>query len=354
MKYYINGAACISPQSNAITGAEVQETIAIEALYTTTLLAKEPIYNNCISPNDQRRMSKLVKMGVYTALDTLPGGRNEKVDAIITGNGLGGFERAEIFLTSILVNQEKVLSPTPFMQSLHSAVAGQIALELKCYGYTMTYAQRGFSFEQALYDALLFLEETPGAKVLLGGLDEITPNYIQILDDEQLVKKERGEWELLEQSEGQGRVLGEGCAFFLLSTTHTEDTLATITYPALLDKPANSKTITQWIEGYLELHGIKLVDIDLIMAGTTGAIEEDKLFNEALHSIDGQTPVLHFKNFCGEYPTASAFATWLAAMAIKRPTVLGTYYKEEKALGNVLVFNHYNNINYTLQLITKA
>jgi 3-oxoacyl-[acyl-carrier-protein] synthase II len=96
-----------------------------------------------------------VKMGVFSAFNAMKPLSPADISGIIVGTGFGGFEKAEIFLTSLLVNQEKILSPTPFTQSLHSAVAGQIALELKCFGYTMTYTQRGFSFEDALVDAWL-------------------------------------------------------------------------------------------------------------------------------------------------------------------------------------------------------
>ena len=74
---------------------------------------------------------------------------------LLPDTGLGCLEDTEKFLSSIYTNEEKLLNPTPFIQSTHNTVAGAIALAIKCHGYNATYTHRGFSFESALEDALI-------------------------------------------------------------------------------------------------------------------------------------------------------------------------------------------------------
>ena len=104
-------------------------------------------------------MSRIVKMGVFAALSCLRNAEVEIPDAIIAGTGLGCLEDTEKFLGSMYTSEEKLLNPTPFIQSTHNTVAGAIALAIKCHGYNATYTHRGFSFESALIDALMQIHD---------------------------------------------------------------------------------------------------------------------------------------------------------------------------------------------------
>ncbi|NJK84751.1 MAG: beta-ketoacyl synthase chain length factor [Bacteroidales bacterium] len=106
-----------------------------------------------------RRMSRIVKMGICSALKCLKESGVEVPDAIITGTGFGCIEDTEKFLGSIIQNEEKMLNPTPFIQSTHNTVGAAIALKIKCNNYNNTYVHRGFSFEHALLDGLMLLNE---------------------------------------------------------------------------------------------------------------------------------------------------------------------------------------------------
>ena len=129
-----------------------------------------PEYKKVISGINLRRMSAIVKMGLANTLVCIP---MQKVDAIVVGTGLGSIHHTELFLSSFTDSELSILSPTPFINSVHNTISGEIALHTKNKGYNSTYSQGGLSFEGALTDAILLAKE--GRNVILGGVDESTP-----------------------------------------------------------------------------------------------------------------------------------------------------------------------------------
>lgn len=172
--------------------------------------ADEPDYAVYINPNQMRRMSRLMCMGLWAGKAALHDAGIEMPDAIITATALGANEDTERFLRSYIGNGGTG-SPTSFIQSTHNAVGGQIALALSCTGYNMTYSQGSLSFESALLDAGLLLRDEAGT-VLCGAMDEVTP---MVLD-------------LFHQTGGHVFPAGEASVFYVLSSTPGEKTSAGI------------------------------------------------------------------------------------------------------------------------------
>jgi len=133
-----------------------------------------PNYKEAIPGLNLRRMSTIVKMGLA---NTIKCSTSNKIDAIVVGTGLGSIHHTELFLSSVVNNYQSILSPTPFINSVHNTISGEIALHTHNKGYNSTYSQNGLSFEGALLDAMLLTKE--GKSVILGGVDESIP----ILDD---------------------------------------------------------------------------------------------------------------------------------------------------------------------------
>lgn len=128
------------------------------------------------SMNIRRRMSRVVKMGVTTALDSIADFEEYgEVDAIITATWLGCIADSEKFLANIIESDEQMLNPTPFIQSTFNTVGAQVALirSLKCYNNTFTH--RHGSLKSAMIDAVLQLECAGVQAVLVGWFDELTP-----------------------------------------------------------------------------------------------------------------------------------------------------------------------------------
>ena len=187
MAMYINGMGCISHQ-NTIDETDFFEKAQIVS--QQRLLAQEPDYKNYVPANMLRRMSHIIKMGVAAAKISLEQAQLENVDAIITGTGLGCFEDTDKFLRAIIENDEQLLTPTSFIQSTHNTVAGQIALLIKCHNYNFTYTQQGLSFESALVDSQMLLNENKNSNILVGGLDEAIQPYFDLLLQAGEIKKQ--------------------------------------------------------------------------------------------------------------------------------------------------------------------
>ncbi len=134
-------------------------------------------------------MSRTLKMGVAAAGKCLRDAGVEVPDAIIAGTGLGMMQDTEKFLTSILDNDEKFLTPTSFIQSTHNTVGAHIAVMLKCNNYNLTYVNENLSFESALLDSMIRIEENPDEKILLSGIDELTDAYFTITENAGFWKK---------------------------------------------------------------------------------------------------------------------------------------------------------------------
>lgn len=283
------------------------------------LRAVEPDYAKVIDPKMLRRMSRIIRMGVAAAMECLAGATP---DAIVTGTAYGCLEDTTVFLDRMVVNNEEMLTPTAFIQSTHNTVGAQIALILGCHGYNNTFVHRGFSFEHALLDGMMLINEGDAGTVLVGGVDEITDGSHAILSRLGLYK--------------HGRINGEGAAFFLLSrepggpggassgaggersgTPGGSGSAAGVVCLEGIDtfyKPADPAA---HIRAFLERHPGQ---IDAVI-GDTGE---------------------PFREKSGDYPTASAVGLWLAVEKVRA------------GAGRVLVYNNYLNIHHSLLLVSAC
>lgn len=258
------------------------------------LRAVEPDYTKVIDPKMLRRMSRIIRMGVAAAMECLAG---KTPDAIVTGTAYGCLEDTTVFLDRMVVNKEEMLTPTAFIQSTHNTVGAQIALMLGCHGYNNTFVHRGFSFEHALLDGMMLINEGDAGAVLVGGVDEITDGSHAILSRLGLYK--------------HGRINGEGAAFFLLSHEPGGVCLEGLD---TFYKPADPAA---HIRAFLERHP---GPIDAVI-GDTGE---------------------PFREKTGDYPTASAVGLWLAVEKVRA------------GAGRVLVYNNYLNIHHSLMLVSAC
>ena len=282
------------------------------------LSAAEPDYTTIIDAKSIRRMSRIVKMGVAAAYQCLREAGLEKPDSIVTGTAYGCLEDTGIFLSQLIRQQEEMLSPTSFIQSTHNTAGAQIALMLQCTGYNNTFVHRGFSFESALLDGIMLLQEGAAKNVLVGGLDEITAASHAILERFGLYK--------------HGAVAGEGATFFLLTAEPSGKDYAILEGLATFYKPATTADMETNTRRFLASRSLTRTDIDLVLTGA------------------------NFKHLCGEYPTASAFALAQAAgMAGSASTgIAGSASAGMAGPNKILIHNNYLDIHHSLMLISKC
>ena len=353
MKAYIRATGNISPQKTFGHVPFLNEPVEF---FTNRLMCIEPDYKNFIDPKMIRRMSRIIKMGVAAASECLQEANVDNPDAIITGTAYGCLEDTGVFLTKMVEQNEEMLSPTAFIQSTHNTVGAQVALMLRCHNYNNTFVHRGFSFESALLDAMMLLNENEASNILVGSVDEITNISHAIINRMGLYKQHPlSNFELL-SSNTKGTIAGEGAAFFLLSSLESENNYAEIVALTTFYKPKNINEIENEISSFLNHYSISMDEIDLLITGKNGNINDDKMYEEINESIFKNKVSINFKHLCGEYPTATGFALWLAANIIKTksvPSITGNILPENK-LKKILIYNHYQNIHHSLFLISSC
>lgn len=274
---YINGASVISAQ---LSFQQPEKKLRLEPLAGEQSRAAEPDYSSLIDPKLSRRMSRVIRMGVVTAMDALQQASVQQPDAIITGTAYGCLDDTGIFLKRLVENKEEMLTPTAFIQSTHNTVGAQIALLLKCHAYNNTYVQQSLSFEQSLLDAQLWLAENQGSTVLVGASDELTRYSYDILKRFGLFRQQPA---------------GEGAAYFVMQSEKKANSWARIDALEIVYEPDE-----KWLrDKYAEWHP------DVVVAGGLPVAHEFTI------------PVVRYETYSATYPTASAFAVWLAAYWLK-------------------------------------
>ena len=286
MEAYIKGIGNISPQRTFENSTFLEEIIESAKPYMTCI---EPNYKEFMEPIQRRRMGRILKMGVTASRLCLKDAGIKKPDAIIAGTGLGLLQDTEKFLTSMLDNDEKFLNPTSFIQSTHNTVGAHIAVMLKCNKYNYTFVHSNFSFESAILDSLMQLEENPDSNILLGGLDEMTEQHYQITERAGFWEKSKHS---LSKGNGDNKIIpGEGAAFFVLSKKQSENNYARFIGVNTFYKPENTNEIYNRINKFLESNNLSVNDIDLVLLGQQDQFGDEifngvreKLFQESIQT----------------------------------------------------------------------
>jgi len=349
MKTYINGIGAVSPQRPWNKEAPLLSELC--DYVGDRLSCVEPDYTQYIDPKYLRRMSRILKMGVAASAMALHEAGVKIPDGIITGTGYGCLEDTEIFLRKMIELREQALNPTPFIQSTHNTIGSQIALLLMCQGYNQTYTQEGFSFESAILDAMMQLKENPDQVLLTGGVDEITLESHRIQERFGIFRTTSVSSLDLFNATSTGALHGEGAFYFALSGKKRKDTFASIDSITTFYNPTHEE-LMNGIREFIQSASLSPEGLDLVLIGKCGDANLDQATDEISKGSFGVAPIGLFKHLSGEYPTASAFALWLAARMIQAqqvpPAVLG---RSARPLRNVLIYNPYFSHYHSLILL---
>lgn len=354
MKAYIRSAACISAQNTLGTDGFLTEVIEYQG---NRLNAIEPDYRNYIDPKLIRRMSHVIKMGVAAAKECLNASGVTMPDAIITGTALGILEDTVTFLTRIVEMQEEMLPPTSFIQSTHNTVAAQIALMLQCHSYNNTFVHKGISFESALLDALMLINESEAKQVLVGGIDELTDASFTVLSRLGLYRRQPVSNLSLFAEPSKGSIGGEGAAFFMLDSTAGDNAMAELSGLKTIYNDDNQFNIPDSITAFLAEHSLNVEDIDLFLTGKNGDIKNDAPYQGLKEGLFSKTASANYKHLSGEYATVSAFALWVAANIISKQTVPVILLEDDTPMVHpkrILIYNHYQHKYHSLMLVSAC
>ncbi|WP_264535738.1 beta-ketoacyl synthase N-terminal-like domain-containing protein [Flavobacterium sp. N1736] len=351
-KTYINGIGCISTQKTFDT-VFLEE--AVHNHDENVFKIVPPVYKDFISPAAARRMAKGVKNGIVASAIAMKDANVENVDAIITGTGLGCIEDSEKFLKNILDNNEEFLTPTSFIQSTHNTVGAQIALLQQCKGYNFTYVNGAVSFESALLDAKMQIEEDEAQSVLVGGVDENGEYTTALFKLSGRIKPDNKQPYNLLDSDTSGAVYGEGASFFVLENERKETTYAEILDVAIINT-LEPNEIEAETKSFLKANNLEISDIDALVLGFDGNIDFEVYYRNLGENAFANTTQLYYKHLSGEYDTASAFALWMAAKVLKTqeiPEIIKVNSVEKTAYKTILLYNQLNGKNHSFTLISK-
>lgn len=334
---FINGIDSISAQ------ALIKENGCIDYTPLTELraLAKEPSYEGIIPPMQLRRLGKVIRMGIATALGASRDACIEKPEKIIIGTAYGCLADTEIFLRKLIEQEESMLTPTAFIQSTHNTVSGQIALSMSCHGHNFTYVHRGHSFEHALIEAMMWTKEKPNEQILVGGIDELTNASYDII-------ARFGNFKTNDTTSSEGNIPGEGASMFVVSGEKHENS-----YVEVIDIACYKDVdMKEQILEFLERNKVKKGEISKVYMGINGDSKHDKEHLDALSGLY-ESCYIQFKNLCGEYPTSTAFGLYVACLLAKQKLEPAHLIVKKGSIDSpyVLIFNHYKGKYHSLILL---
>jgi len=341
MSVYINSTSLISPQKT------FDSTIASEGKLVHSgvrLNCIEPNYAELIDPKAIRRMSRIIRMGVAAVKTAVKKAGIEHPDAIIVGTAFGCLEDTHSFISRMTEYNEDMLNPTPFIHSTHNTIAGQIALHFKCHGYNSTYVHRSVSFESALIDGFMQVQEGAVGNALIGGTDELIDASFTIMDRMGFYRKGASELPFdLNDASGKGTVAGEGAGYFMISGKPSGD------------HPVQINCVEQFShlnpeEAASQFQKISSGKYDLILSGHNGDSVNDRIIDSMTDIVAPGTASYKFKQLCGEYPTATAFALWLATEIASKQLSLSSLDASvpvDQDFKNILVINQSGGIHYS-------
>lgn len=266
---------------------------------------QNPEYKLHIQPTSLRRLSTILRMGIATAKSCTT---DFVFDGISYGTSLGCLTDTEKFLQVVNTVTGDVFSPTAFIQSTHNTIAGQISLELKNHAYNMTHTQNTLSFEVALLDGMLLIQE--GKKhVLVGAADEAIPFMERLRPDiitTHLPLTSGATSMALVPESNQASVQIMACQTFH-NVNNEQEVLA----------------------DFLIAQGISATDINLVLVA---------------NELETAFVSVNYTTFTGYYQTSSAFAVHLGV----------DFFAQNTEATYVLIFNNLDRTQLGLTLLKRV
>jgi hypothetical protein len=271
-----------------------EDWLATPQTYDTQFVRSvDPDFRQWLNPMELRRLGKILRRALVTAIKAMDPSPASLPDAIITGTGLGCIESTEQFLEQLCRDGEEMLKPTHFMQSTHNTISSLIAIHSKCHGYNSTYSHKSVSFDSALLDAFLQLRLGDIRTALVTGNDEMTPSYFSILQRAGFLGQPH-------------QVPASEASVAMMLTTDSNNALCQLADVKLSFHPATIPCA--FPQGSTP---------DAILVGTNGCAANDCVYDQLLKHLP-PAPLLHYKHIFGESYSASALGLYAAAHIVSR------------------------------------
>ncbi len=348
LNVYIRGIGAVSIQQ-PLSVAGVFDPLAYN---TPQVRCIEPDFRQFIEPMAARRMSPIIKRAIVSSMWAMKEAGEFMPDAILSGTGLGCVEDTERFLGAMVREGEECLHPAFFIHSTHNTINSQIAIRIKCHGYNNTHVHRGISFESALQEAGLLFANKRIRSALVGGHEELTPTYFNLLGKLGYWREEEINSLQIVQTPGKGTFAGEGSIAFMLSQEQDGKAYARL---ESVEIGYGSVDLKQEAFLFLKRYGIDPGEVDVIMTGKNGDVQ-----NDCLYDGPGKWPgreEMVYKPLCGEFFTATAYGVFVGCVCLQSgivPAHLTLSGQEVKGVRRLLVVNHWQGKEYSFILLSSC
>ncbi|MDO8948329.1 MAG: beta-ketoacyl-[acyl-carrier-protein] synthase family protein [Desulfocapsaceae bacterium] len=222
-------------------------------------------------------------------------GLDHSPHCVFMGSGWGSLSETYDFLDKLHQSQEQFPSPIDFVGSVHNSAAGQIAIMHEATGANITSSGGDYSFEQALLAADTFLDRDDSSNsAFVLAADEAHTQFSSLLDPsiEPATPLADGGGCLSLCRQAMPGKLSMQLTFFRKKTTQVIDELITAS--------GGKETLQR--------------SCRMILAGIPAAeAKEGQAQLDSFLEKSGLTiPVIHYREFTGEFASASAVAAVMA------------------------------------------
>ena len=254
------------------------------------VLCKDPDFRPFIPPMVSRRMNSIVKRSIAVSRHVLDKAGIQSPDAIISGTGIGCVGDTEVFLNQMLDNGENMLNPSRFICSTPNTIGSQIAIYLGSRGFNSTHVNDMFAFEGALLESVMLLQKGSVENVLLCAADQLTDGLYGLLDRDAFWK---------------GIPVSEGAVGFVLSNSPGG---------VAVDDVVLTRSNPSWeVDRILRENSLEWKDIDAVV---TSLLPGES--SERFAFVPEGVQMLTYKQYCGQYFTASAFGLLYCGEVLQR------------------------------------
>ena len=257
-----------------------------------------------LSPNQRRRLNRLQQLAIVSARQSHTPDPAERV-AVAIGSGFGCLDTAALFIENLISKDEREPMPAQFPNSVHNAIAGQVAIDQAARGLNAAPTCGEISFESALWQGISQLATDEADCALAGAADELNKYVLGIGQ----------RWKIWDDKIHPG----EGAAVACLRRDENATTsLARVTAVKLgrWQKPFNVAREIEWLAS-----GVDLTKVDVFLSGAGGFRELEEKYAAIAAALSAQSggKIAHqtYKEHCGEFYSASAYGFAVAVELAK-------------------------------------
>lgn len=252
-----------------------------------------------------RRSKRLARLALLLAgeahADALG---KEQPGAIFLGTGWGALSETWDFLLRLSESAEQFPSPTDFVGSVHNGPASQVAMLFNATGANVTTSGGDYSFEQALLAAQTLLPASGQAALLLGA-DEGHAQFSPLLDP----------------SIAAGSMADGGGALYVDRNREQARCLVRLAFYGRGQGDDLPERLIEALGGAATL----LENTVAVFAGIPAAMraEGDRQLTRFVDLIGKPLPVCRYRDFTGEFASASTVAAVMAVAFIEAGRIPG-------------------------------